>query len=293
MTITEPTLNPAEHPEAHLVPVAEIHAPFDRFVDDYKKLKRPVVLRGYHKDDLAMNWTMESLRDRMPDQSVDLDVGDAMVTEGLTFEEMSLHDYINAIIEGNASKDGQTLYLQGFDIFENIPGLDKEISFPHLRGMAVKEAMRGWIGPKGTVTGYHADLGDNQLSQLYGYKLVKLIAPQDEKLVYRHKKYDPNGIACAVDADNWDQEKFPLLGTAIAQYVILKPGDSVFFPGGWYHYVKSLSSSISVNCVGYTPKQIAVDKMLDQGRRFLHNIGMYGETCTCHMMVDGKRVARR
>lgn len=265
----------------------------DRYMPEFKRAKRPVVLRGYHAADEALrSWSFERFIDRLPEQTVDLDVGDAMVTEGLTFETVSLHDYLRDLATGDDSV-GDTRYLQGFNIFSQDPSLYDEIHFPHLSEAAVREVRAGWIGPAGTVTGYHADIGDNQLSQVVGRKLVKFVSPDQSKRVYRTRKYDPNGVACAVNADAWDADTHPLFAETEAMGAVLEPGDSVFIPGGWFHYVRSLDRSISVNHVGYTARQMAVGKTADQIRRFLHNRGLYGDTCTCHMIVDGERVARR
>lgn len=289
------TFNLADHPERTLTELPELVAgEFDRYVPEFKKRRRPVVLRGYHAGQTALRtWTFESLLRRLPDQSVDLDVGDAMVTNGLSFTVDTLHDYLRFLASGGTDPDGEVRYLQGFNIFAHDPTLYDDISFPHLSDLAVREVRAGWIGPAGTVTGYHADIGDNQLSQVVGRKLVKFVSPDQGDRVYRHRKYDPNGIACAVNADAWDQQAHPLFASTDAFYAVLGPGDSVYIPGRWFHYVRSLDASISVNHLGYTASQMALGKTGDQIRRFLHNRGLYGETCTCHMIVDGERVARR
>lgn len=284
-----------EHPERTLTSLPELAADeTNRYLSEFKKRGRPVVLRDYHAGDEALNsWSFEAFIDRLPDQSIDLDVGDAMVTEGLTFAVDNLHDYLRFLATGGSDPDGQARYLQGFNIFAHDPTLYDEISFPHLTETAVREVRAGWIGPAGTVTGYHADIGDNQLSQVVGRKLVKFVSPDQADRVYRHRKYDPNGIACAVNADAWDKQAHPLFAETDAFYAVLNPGDSVFIPGRWFHYVRSLDASISVNHLGYTASQMALGKTGDQIRRFLHNRGLYGDTCTCHMVVDGERVARR
>lgn len=285
----------AEHYERTLEPLPELApADFDRYLPDFKKRARPVILRQYHRNDPALaNWSFEFFIDRLPNNEIDLDVGDAIVTDGLTFTVESLHDYLRAIIANDAGHGENVRYLQGFDLFAADPTLYDDISFPHLGEVAVREVRSGWIGPAGTVTGYHADMGDNQLSQVVGRKLVKFISPDQGDRVYRTRKYDPNGIVCAVNADKWDSAAHPRFADADAFYAVLEPGDSVFIPALWYHHVRSLDASISVNHVGYTRKQIATNKVADQARRFLHNRGLYGDTCTCHMTVDGKRVAHK
>lgn len=273
-----PSLGPGEH---------------DRFLTDFKRRSHPVLLQGYHDDDVALGtWSIESMMDRLPDETVDLDVGDAMVTKGLTFETQTLHAYLQSLLEPPTIGE-PVRYLQGYNIFEQDPSLYDEIAFPHLSSVAKREIRAGWIGPAGSVTGYHSDIGDNQLSQVVGRKLVKLVSPDQAARVYPAKKYDPNGIACSVNADDWDAALHPEFANTEALYAVLHPGDSLYIPGRWFHYVRSLGVSISVNHLGYTFRQLAGGKTLDQMRRWLHNRGLYGSECTCHMVVDGERVARR
>ncbi len=283
------------HPERSMTALPELSPDqHDRYLRDFKKKSRPVILRGYHCNDEALaTWSIRAFVKRLPDQSVDLDVGDAMVSNGLTFEVESLHRYLEQVANGQYSDAEPVRYLQGFNIFAHDPTLYDEIAFPHISQTAVREIRAGWIGPAGTVTGYHADIGDNQLSQIVGRKFVKFVSPDQADRVYRTKKYDPNGIACAVDADAWDRAAHPRFADTDALYAVLEPGDSVFIPGGWFHYVRSLDASISVNHLGYTARQMIAGKTLDQLRRALHNRGLYGDTCTCHMIIDGERVARR
>ena len=41
-------------------------------------------------------------------------------------------------------------------------------------------------------------------------------------------------------------EGFPLLAGAAYVDMVLEPGDVLFLPRGWWHYLKSLSTSISL-----------------------------------------------
>lgn len=295
MTTTPVSFDVSVEAEAHLTPIAEL-APehHGRFMAEFKNKSVPVVLRGFQNDSVALReWSFESIKARTPNVSVDLDVGDAMVTDGLTFKEMSIHDYFDAVIDGAGTENGETLYLQGFDLLELVPEMEHEVSMPEFDKASVRTLSRVWLGPGGTVTGYHSDLPDNILSQIVGHKLVKIVSPDQAAQVYKTNKYDPNGQACAINADDWDRDAHPKFADVKAQYVVLGPGDALFIPGGWFHYVRSLETSISVNTVGYTVKQATLGKAADLTRRFLHNRGMLGDTCTCHMIVNGQRVARR
>lgn len=51
----------------------------------------------------------------------------------------------------------------------------------------------------------------------------------------------------ALDCEREDLELHPLSAHAVYQDVILREGDALFIPAGTWHYVRSLSTSISVN----------------------------------------------
>jgi len=284
-----------EHePETSLTPVREVGFAERGQLRDAQKRSEPLVIRGYHREDpCTRTWTFESLKERTRDHLVDVDVGNAMVTDGLTFEQVGLHEYIDSL--SRPAEPGEPVrYLQAYHLGPHVPGVYDEIEFPHLEESSWRVIKRIWFGPAGTITGYHDDLADNQLSQIRGRKLVKLISPDQADCVYRLDwKYDPNGHPCAIDADAWDRAAHPRFADARAQYVVLEPGDSVFMPGGWFHYVRALDPSLSVNCLGYTPRQLMFDKVGDQVRRILHNTVLRRRDCTCHMWRDGVRVARR
>ncbi len=283
-----------DEPETTLAPVREVGSDQRDQLTAAQAAAEPLVIRGYHDADPCMEmWSFESLKKRTPDHTVDVDVGNAMVTSGLTFEQVGIHDYIDSLVTPSAD-DKHLRYLQAYHLGDHVPGVYDEVAFPHLDAASWRLIKRIWFGPAGTVTGYHDDLADNQLSQIRGRKLVKLISPDQADCVYRLDwKYDPNGHPCAIDADNWDRQAHPLFAEAKAQYVVLDEGDTVFMPGGWFHYVRSLDASLSVNCLGYTPRQLAVDKVGDQIRRVIHNTIGRKRDCTCHMWQDGIRIARR
>lgn len=282
-------------PEASLTPIREVGYEHRDMLHAAQRTGQPLVVRDYHQHDPCMTtWSFTSLKSRVDDHLVDVDVGNAMVTEGgLQFEQVSLHHYLDTIEDALPTGD-EVRYLQAYHLGDHLPEVYDEISFPFLAEHALRNTTRIWFGPEGTITGYHDDISDNQLSQVVGRKLIKLISPDQVDRVYRlDDKYDPNGRVCAVDADNWDQDAYPEFGDAQAQWTVIGPGDTLFIPANWFHYVRGLDASISVNCLGYTRKQIVTNKTGDLMRRWLHNSVFRSRECTCHMWVDGKRYARR
>jgi lysine-specific demethylase 8 len=110
-----------------------------------------------------------------------------------------------------------------------------------------------WIGPKNTIQTLHKDnhdsvmLNKNLFAQLHGYKYLLLASNVSfspsamhwhEGKITHHVRLDP--LSEEFFADN-------LPCGAILEDAILGPGDIAFIPENTWHYVQSLSTSISLS----------------------------------------------
>ena len=109
-----------------------------------------------------------------------------------------------------------------------------------------------WIGTGGTRTPLHYDSYDNLLVQLVGAKYVRLYDPDETPNLYVLDKqsdgYGKQGNMSQLDCEQENWKEHPLAkGAKYQEVVLLEPGDALFLPSRWWHYVRSLSSSVSVN----------------------------------------------
>ena len=109
-----------------------------------------------------------------------------------------------------------------------------------------------WLGTAGTVTSLHFDSYDNFLVQVAGFKYVRLYAPSETPKLYARpeaphtSRIAPLETTTAAEAAEV-AAAFPLLASARSFELLLSPGDTLFIPKGMWHYVRSLTTSISVN----------------------------------------------
>ena len=73
---------------------------------------------------------------------------------------------------------GPRPYLSQTYIFTAFPKLSADVDFSILTPHKWKNIMLGWLGPKGTVTGFHFDYADSLFAQVCGQKFVQLISPE-------------------------------------------------------------------------------------------------------------------
>eukprot|EP00930_Biecheleria_cincta_P041216 TRINITY_DN28223_c0_g1_i1.p1 TRINITY_DN28223_c0_g1~~TRINITY_DN28223_c0_g1_i1.p1 ORF type:complete len:479 (+),score=82.46 TRINITY_DN28223_c0_g1_i1:48-1484(+) len=147
-------------------------------------------------------------------------------------------------------------YLAQHALLDQIPSLAADVPTPDLALCGPKgELLRQiFFGPRGTVTPLHHDPYENIFCQVVGAKYLRLYPPAESHRLYaRHAQDTLSNNSAMEPADLLEGEvsgsytdRFPEFLKAAFVDVILEPGDQLYLPRGWWHYVKSLSMSISV-----------------------------------------------
>ncbi|ACO60797.1 predicted protein [Micromonas commoda] len=140
-------------------------------------------------------------------------------------------------------------YLAQHQLFEQLPGLLGDFDPPPVCDVAGGvQRVNAWIGTAGTVTPCHFDSYDNLLGQVAGYKFVRLYSEDDSPFLYRHQgARDAQGNISRVDVERPDLERFPLFAKATHMDVVLGPGEFIYIPARCWHYVRALTTSVSLN----------------------------------------------
>ncbi|XP_013883958.1 HSPB1-associated protein 1 homolog [Austrofundulus limnaeus] len=107
-----------------------------------------------------------------------------------------------------------------------------------------------WIGTEGANTPCHLDTyGFNLVLQVQGRKRWHLFPPDNTANLYPTRiPYEESSIFSQVDVLHPDLKRFPGFKGAKAHVVTLQPGQVLFVPRHWWHYVESVDPiTVSVN----------------------------------------------
>ncbi len=105
---------------------------------------------------------------------------------------------------------------------------------------------RTWFGPAGTVTPLHCDYLENLFAQIDGRKRFVLVPPHEHALIGA-RAVDPVLWATGYNPEAPDVERFPRAAQAHACTCELGPGELLYLPAGWFHHVRALTDSLSIN----------------------------------------------
>ena len=238
-----------QSPLSHTVPRINACRP-DEFFERYYYSNRPVILQGLMKGWTALRrWTPEFFARKFRNSTVEIVAGrdaDPYYESNFLSHRTTLRmkDYVSMVNRAGETND---FYLSARNLLLQRPSFrsllnDLRCPAGFLDPSSFRKAPNFFFGPKGTVTPLHHDAQNILFGQIRGRKLFKLIPPFDLDKVYVER-------ACFSSADfgKLDHARFPLARQASLLECILDPGEFLFLPVGWWHWVRALDISISVS----------------------------------------------
>ena len=241
----------------------ESSSPSDEQLSDayrpFYEQNQPVIFRGVLSQSVAVDkWTdLDYLSERVdPEYVCDVEAGAYNKGEKLSISFDQYVEYIrlwkSMYKEGEVTPEEHLLYLAQNDLpaglLADVP-IPKVCSDPSFGAGKLYNTML-WMGPAATLSPLHYDPMDNFLMQIVGRKQVVLLSKEtDSSTLYTGENHGQQYNTSAVDVNSPDLDKFPLFKDTQKKVSSgsLFPGDMLYIPAKWWHSVKSLDYSISVN----------------------------------------------
>lgn len=125
----------------------------------------------------------------------------------------------------------------------------------------------GWVGPPNSMQTFHQDnhdqifLNNNLFTQVTGRKYVALASPDDSD--FFHRRPAGGGHLRQSAASPWDDSSWEECGS-LAE-TLIEAGDVLYMPPRYWHFVRSLSTSISFSRWWFTNRLSGVLYACEQG----------------------------
>jgi hypothetical protein len=214
----------------------------------FRRAAQPVLLDG-----LLADWpnrsglTLPRLRERFGDRRLPVLAtrGGRLacdVKTGVAFDTMRFGDYIDRLTRG----EPLDAYL-ATPLATWLPELLADMPAPSYCRDAPWRNARLWLSPPGTSVPLHRDVAQNIFLQLVGRKRFLLYAPAAAPWLYSNRFRSALPNYSRFDPERPDYQRFPLSRAVRPLEVVLEPGDAMYLPSRWWHQVRSLDLSLSVN----------------------------------------------
>lgn len=228
--------------------IARIDPPdIDRFERDYRRPRRPIVVRNLVAPYDLSRWSFDDLQSRFRDVEVATHVTRAgTVTSDRRRGVLTQPKRLGELLDELGGGGPPSLYMMSR--IEELPAEWRDrIATPRYCAGAAWLSRKLWLSPTGTVTMMHRDASDNFHVQLIGSKRFTLVDAAQSSCLYPNSLLDgmPNG--CRADIDAPDFARYPRLRDVRLQQTELAAGEAVYIPRGCWHHVRTVSDSLSAN----------------------------------------------
>ncbi|HSY72744.1 MAG TPA: cupin-like domain-containing protein [Alloacidobacterium sp.] len=227
------------------------------YTEDYVIKNRPVIITDAIEGWSALRtWTPDFFRKQHGSKIV-------RVSDTVT---MTFADLIDAVEASTPEKPGPYLHkvFPHRDMPELLKDLQPEVpfTFPCRYSSALMpqrlrrpdgylKLLIGGVGAKFPVMHWDNDNANALITELYGLKEFVLFSPNQTPFIYPQPG-SPHTSQLS-DLENPDLNKFPLFVKATQYRDVLKPGEMILIPAGWWHSTRMLSVSISICCNSLHP----------------------------------------
>lgn len=224
-----------------------------QFVERFYAPQRPVLINAMMRDWKALKrWSADHFRSQFGDVPVQVASG----RDDTEFYDLNVHaisrqvrfgDYVDHV-ESGAQSNAHYLVANNNGLSGPLRALVKDIGF--FNGLMDRRRIDGfvylWYGPGGTVTPLHHDTANILFCQVRGKKRVTLFDPSYSALVR-----DCVSFYSLIDVERPDAKRFPYFAKIPQRTVTVGPGDALFIPCGWWHFVRGLSTSVSISMTNF------------------------------------------
>ena len=225
----------------------------EEFLTEFYSTNRPVIITDMMDRWPAMQkWNLDYFRQHFGDREVEVQFGrDADANYELNSiahkRPMKFGDYVNLVGTSGRTND---FYMTANNDSLNRDALielwDDVLPMPEYLHSTPENRGFFWFGPAGTITPFHHDLTNNFMAQVIGRKRLLLIPSCELANMYNQRHcFTP------IDGRDIDVKRFPAAANAQVLECVLEPGEILFLPVGYWHFVEGLDISVTMTFTNF------------------------------------------
>jgi ribosomal protein L16 Arg81 hydroxylase len=235
----------------------------DQFHSNYRMNKPLCLSHGANNWPAIEKWkSLEYLNSVITDESPSCTL---IALDGQTFLKHELCEVLttlnakesiqNILFKNDTTTTAQRMYCRLY--LDTQPALVTDLNHLELEAVFLSHFESKncgiWFSSSGCVTPLHYDLCHGLLIQISGRKRFIFASPDETIYLYPNRNpYSKNQTSSLANLTKWmsgdveEMRRHPAIDEAQWYIVDLSPGDILYTPPGWWHYVISLDDSISV-----------------------------------------------
>jgi len=241
-----------------------------------KELKSPAVFKGMIDNWQCRNWTLKEWAQRFGEKKLQFRIGPVQRTPNCDPLWETDCSYIQATIDefvqwqngefrtsSDTNESATNLlnikqedfwayadYKHMLELFDSDNDIHNSVDWSRF-GFNDRKGQDStlWIGSPIAHTPCHYDTyGCNLVAQLIGKKRWILFPPCENECLYPTRiPYEESSVFSAVNINGPNLSKFPKFALTSPYVITLEEGDVLFVPHKWWHFVKCLTASVSIN----------------------------------------------
>ena len=213
--------------------------------------RTPAVITGLAAQWPALErWSPENLSARYGHKTVrvyDASFGEPGANYMGSIDTMRFADFLRETLG-----EGRDLRMFLHNIGRAFPELLDDITFPSIGLRFSKHFVYSFFGCRGSTTPLHYDIDMGYVlhTAIYGRRRVRLFGPEQSSALHQH----PFTVRSYVDLDDPDLSEHPALVNARGYEVLLKPGQTLFMPAGYWHEFHYLDAGLGMSMRAQSPR---------------------------------------
>lgn len=220
-------------------------APQD-FLRDYFKPGQPVIIKDFISKDSPCwgKWSYDYFKEIAGDEKVDI-YGREEESQNHAASPpvgtMSFGEYLDKI-----SAEPTELRLFLFNLLKIRPELKNDVIYNDVTGGKVLQWLPYmFFGGEGSATRNHFDIDMSHvfISQFQGAKRIWLFPNSQSNLMYK-LPYNFHSIA---NLKTSSEKDYPGLKLLDGYEAVIRPGDTLYMPAGWWHYIQYETEGYSIS----------------------------------------------